>query len=166
MSNSVTPWTIQSMEFSRPEYWSEQPFLSPGDLPNPGIKPRSPAMQSDSLPDEPQGKPKNTGVGSLSLLQGIFLTQESNWGLLHCGQILHQLSYRGSPENVKTLEKPLLKMFIVLSNGRYVQIDFHKNLMTAKIYPSKKKKSFPFEWLPKIIFYCFILFFNINLLFY
>ena len=40
-----------------------------------------------------QGKPKNTGVGSLSLLQGIFLTQKSNWGLLHCRQILYQLSY-------------------------------------------------------------------------
>ena len=51
----------------------------------------------DSLPAEPQGKPKNTGVGSLSLLQQIFLTQESNWGLLHCRQILYQLSYQGSP---------------------------------------------------------------------
>ena len=42
------------------------------------------------------GKPKNTGVGSLSLLQWIFLTQESNWGLLHCRQTLYQLSYQGS----------------------------------------------------------------------
>ena len=41
------------------------------------------------------GKPKNTGVGSLSLLQGIFLTQELNWGLLHCRRILYQLSYQG-----------------------------------------------------------------------
>ena len=41
-------------------------------------------MQADSLPAEPQGNPKNTGVGSLSLLQWIFLTQELNWGLLHC----------------------------------------------------------------------------------
>ena len=40
---------------------------------------------------------QNTGVGSLSLLQGIFLTQESNWGLLHCRRILYQLSYQGSP---------------------------------------------------------------------
>ena len=39
----------------------------PGDLPNPGMKPRSPALQVDSLPVEPPGKPKNTGVGSLSL---------------------------------------------------------------------------------------------------
>ena len=52
----ATPWTIQSMEFSRPEYWSSLPFLSPGDLPNPGIKPRSPTLQADSLPAEPQGK--------------------------------------------------------------------------------------------------------------
>ena len=53
------------MEFSRPEYWSGYPFPSPGDLPNSGIKPRSPSLQEDSLPAEPQGKPKNTGVGSL-----------------------------------------------------------------------------------------------------
>ena len=50
----------------------------------------------NSLPAEPQGKPKNTGVGSLSLLQWIFPTQESNWGLQHCRQILYQLSYQGS----------------------------------------------------------------------
>ena len=50
------------------------------------------------LPAEPPGKPKNTGVGSLSLLQGIFPTQESNLGLLHCKWILYQLSYQGSPE--------------------------------------------------------------------
>ena len=58
------------MEFSRPEYWNGQPFPSPGDLPDPGSKPRSPALQADSLPAEPPGKSKNTRVGSLSLLQG------------------------------------------------------------------------------------------------
>ena len=67
-------------------------FPSPGDLPNLGIKPRSPALQADSLPAEPQGKAKNTGVGSIFLLQQIFLTQELNWGLLHCRWILYQLS--------------------------------------------------------------------------
>ena len=84
------------MDFSRSEYWSGYPFPSPGYLPNPGIKPRSPIVQVDSLPVEPQGKPKNTGVGSLSLLQQIFPTQELNWGLLHCRRILYQLSYQGS----------------------------------------------------------------------
>ena len=74
---------------------------SPGDLPNTGIEPRSPSLQADSLPAEPQGKPKNTGEGGLSLLQGIFPTQESNWGLLHCRWILYQLSYQGSPNSVQ-----------------------------------------------------------------
>ena len=62
------------------------------DLPNPGIEPRSPALWVDSLPAEPQENPENTGVGSLSLLQQIFLTQ----GLLHCRWVLYQLSYQGS----------------------------------------------------------------------
>ena len=85
----VTPWTIQSMEFARPEYRSGWPFPSPGDLPNLGIELRSPALELDSLPAESPGKPKKTGVGCLSLLQGIFLTQESNRGLLHCRRILY-----------------------------------------------------------------------------
>ena len=53
----VTPWTVQSVEFSRPEHWSGLSFPSPGDLPNPGIKPRSSTLQVDSLPAEPPGKP-------------------------------------------------------------------------------------------------------------
>ena len=108
VSDSLRPHGLQptkllplSMGFSRQEYRSGLPFPSPGDPPDPGIELRSPALQADSLPAEPQGKPKNTGVGSLSLLQQIFPTQESNWGLLHCRQILYQLSYQGSPERLK-----------------------------------------------------------------
>ena len=56
----------------------------------------SPTLQADSWPAEPQGKPKNTGMGSLSLLQWIVPTQESNQGLLHCRWILYQLRYQGS----------------------------------------------------------------------
>ena len=52
-------------------------------------------MQAGSLPVEPPGKPKNTGAGSLSLLQQIFPTQGSNQGLLHCRWILYQLSHQG-----------------------------------------------------------------------
>ena len=47
-----------SMEFSRQEYWNGLLFPSPGDLPDPGIEPRSPALQADALPSEPAGKPK------------------------------------------------------------------------------------------------------------
>ena len=54
-------------------------------------------LQADSLLPEPPGKPKNVGVGSLSLLEGILLTQELNWGLLHWRWILYQLSCQGSP---------------------------------------------------------------------
>ena len=57
----ATPWTVayqgpQSMEFSRQEYWSGLPFPSPGDLPDPEIKPGSPTLQADALPSEPPGK--------------------------------------------------------------------------------------------------------------
>ena len=69
--------------------------LLQGIFPTPGIQPRSPPLQVDSLPAEPQGKPKNTWVGRPSLLQWIFSTQESNWGLLHCRHILYQLRYQG-----------------------------------------------------------------------
>ena len=63
------------------------------------MEPRSPALQADSLPVEPQESPRITGVGSLSFFQWIFLTQELNQGLLHCRWILYQLSYQGSPYN-------------------------------------------------------------------
>ena len=52
-----TPWTMKPVEFSRQEHWNGQPFPSPGNLPNPGIKPRSPKVQADSLSAEPPGKP-------------------------------------------------------------------------------------------------------------
>ena len=67
---TLTPWTIQSMEFSRSEYWSGWPFPSPGDLSNPGMKPRFPALQVDSLPAEPQGKPQWTWVWANSGRRG------------------------------------------------------------------------------------------------
>ena len=113
-SDSLRPHGLQSMEFSRPEYWSILEYItgvfpSPGDLPNSGIRPRSPALQADSLPAEPQGKPKSTGVGSLFLPQQIFLTQESNLGLLHCRWILHQLSYQGSPLCLEHLLYPFTR---------------------------------------------------------
>ena len=65
MFDFVTPWTLAlqaplSMEFSRQEYWSGLPFPSPGDLPDPGMKPRSSTFQADSLPSEPTEKPNFT----------------------------------------------------------------------------------------------------------
>ena len=71
---------LEWVPFSRRRSLLQETFPSPGDLPNPGIEPRSPKLQADSLPAEPPGKPKDTGVGSLSLLQQIFPTQELKGG--------------------------------------------------------------------------------------
>ena len=122
----MTPWTVArqappSMRFSRQEYWSGLPCPPPGDLPNPRIEPRPPALRADSLPAEPPEKFKNTGMGSLSLLQGIFPTQESNWGLLHCKWILYQLSNQGS----YLLHRVVLKI---------QWNDTHTNLNSCAIY--------------------------------
>ena len=81
-------YTVRGLLQARILEWVAFPF-SRGSF-----QPRSPALQEDSLPAEPQGMPKNTGVGSLSLLQGTLPTQESNQGLLHSRQILYQLSYK------------------------------------------------------------------------
>ena len=66
----AAPWTVArqaplSMGFSRKEYWTGLPFPSPGHLPNPWIKPGSPALQADSLPTELQGKPRAAGISVL-----------------------------------------------------------------------------------------------------
>ena len=89
------------------------PFPSPGDLPDPGAKPGSPALQADPLTSESPGKRnislspffgwgggggKNTGVGCHSLLQEIFPTQGLNPGLPHCRQTLYRLNHQGSLE--------------------------------------------------------------------
>ena len=83
-------YTVHGIHQARILEWVVLPFS--GGSSQPGIEPRSPTLQADSLPAEPQEKPKSTGVGSLSLLQRLFLTQESNWGLLHCRWILYRMT--------------------------------------------------------------------------
>ena len=70
----ATPWTVAyqaplSMEFSRQKYWSGLLFPSPGDLPNPGIESRSPALRADTLPSEPSGKSLGHLAAAAKLLQ-------------------------------------------------------------------------------------------------
>ena len=71
LSESESPWTVAcqvlpSMGFPRQEYCNGLPFLSPGDLPNPGIKPWSPLLQADSLPSKPPGKPLERQIYHIS----------------------------------------------------------------------------------------------------
>ena len=117
----VTPWTVAlqaplPMGFSRQGYWSGLPCPPPQALANPGTEPRSPALQADCLLSEPQGKPMNAGVGRLSLLQGIFPTQELDPGLLHCGQILYRLSCQGSPSSSYSQSKTIIEMLSITIN--------------------------------------------------
>ena len=99
MSNSLGPhdYTAHGIFVVRILEWVAFPFSRASSQPR---SPTLPALQADSLPAEPQGKPKNTWVGALSLLQWIFPTQELNWGLLHCRQTLYQLNYQGNTNNI------------------------------------------------------------------
>ena len=104
----ATPWTVAyraslSMGFSRQEYWSGLPFPSPGDLLNPGIQPRFPALKTDFLLSEPPGKPWH----SLSVLEIWFIERRLSinsknvfdwcdilamvWGLGLCPQEIHRI---------------------------------------------------------------------------
>ena len=82
----VTLWTVArqaplSMGFSRQEYWSGLPCPPPGDLPDPGIEPRSPSLQADSLPTEPPGSPTpcTSEVHLLQLMNKYWSSMISNW---------------------------------------------------------------------------------------
>ena len=79
----LRPWG-----FSSQECWSGLPCPPPRTLPNPGIESRSPALQADSIPSEPPGKPKNTGVGSLSLLQHPGIESRSLTSFILAGAFL------------------------------------------------------------------------------
>ena len=68
------------MGFSRKEYWSGLPFPSPGDLPDPGIKPRSPTLEADALTSEPPGKPKLYEMHSLNNDLKVFLIHGLQYG--------------------------------------------------------------------------------------
>ena len=113
---------------------NSSPCPSPGDLPNPGIESRSPALQVDYLPSEPLGKPKNTGVGILFLLQGNFSTQESNWGLLHYRQILYQRSY---------WEAHIYICFVWINLTKEVKDLQNENYKTDEINWRHKRKNVP-----------------------
>ena len=96
-------YTIHGILQARILDWVAVPFSRGSSQPRDRTQP--PALQVDSFPAEPQGKPKNTGVGSLSLFQGIYPTQGSNQGLLCCRWILYQLSYQERHQSLKDLEQ-------------------------------------------------------------
>ena len=109
----ATPWTAArqaplSMGFSRQEYWSGLPFPSPGDLPDPGIKPGSPALQVDSLPSEPPGKP--------TVVLASHKSNPALWGFCDCFKLLlHWVIY--------LFKKVLFTFFLLNRIGSFSRIE-------------------------------------------
>ena len=97
VSDSATPWTIQSMEFSRPEYWSGSPFPSPGGSSQPKDQTQVSHIAGRFFTSwATREAPRILEWVAYSLLQWVFLTQKPNQGLLHGRPILYQLRYQGS----------------------------------------------------------------------
>ena len=97
------------------------------------IEPRSPTLLTVSLPSESSEKPKNTGVCSPSVLQGVFLTQESNWDLLHYRRIFYQLSYQGSFKKKGIMRKQWLQvrcLFLKEPKPRLGKVPAHNRCST------------------------------------
>ena len=90
------------------------------DLPNQGSNSDLLIASGFFSPFEPPGKPKNTGVGSLFLLQESFPTQKANQGLLLCRQVLYQLSYQGSPRISDVVSNSLLRISLISSSVTFL----------------------------------------------
>ena len=96
----TTPWTVAcqappSMGFSRQEYWSELPFPSPRDLPDPGIKLRSPTLQANSLPSELPGKPNkfSLNLNQMSKVHDLNFFEMMSWNFSGCENIIPDLHW-------------------------------------------------------------------------
>ena len=82
---TVAHQALLSMVFSRQEYWSGLPFPSPGDFPDPGIKPGSPTLQADALPSKPPGKPRQVKISEsyAQRLAKLWMQRKSSWRQLN-----------------------------------------------------------------------------------
>ena len=128
-------YTVHGILQARTLEWVAFPFSRGPPLPRDW--PRSPALQVDSLLAEPQEKPKNTGVGSLSLLQPVFPIHEWNWGLLHCRWILYQLNYQGNGKGRKICTLLVLGFALRLSGDQ----SWEKHIFKCKISAIAKSLS-------------------------
>ena len=115
----ATLWTVAyqappSMGFSGQEYWSGLPFPSPGDLPNPGIKPRSPALQTDALSSEPpetaisirvfsDGKESVYNSGYLGLIVGLRRSLEEEMAT-HSSILARRIPWTEEPSGLQSIE--------------------------------------------------------------
>ena len=114
----MTPWAVAcqaplSWEFPRQEYWNFLPFLSPGDLPDSRIKPRSCALQVDSLPSEPPGK----SVSFEHIMQNATL-DELQAGIKTAGRNINNLTYADDTTPVAESEEELKSFLMKVKEER------------------------------------------------
>ena len=123
----ATPWTVAhqaplSMGFSRQEYWSGLPFPCPGDLPDPGTEPGSPASQADSLPTELQGKPLIIETGSqihhCLLLGACLLTPDLSLDAILFTQFVHKITEEEAKKEIWSSVNYLFLIFTSLVYGK------------------------------------------------
>ena len=136
MSDSVIPWSVVyqaslSIGFSRQVYWSGLPFPSPGDLPNPGIEPRSPALQADALRSEPPGKPKDRFIPRYFI---FFIAMVNRIVSLIFLSDFSLLVYKNAKDFCALILYPetLLYLWINSSNFLVVSLGFSMYLITCK----------------------------------
>ena len=133
-------YTVQEILQARILEWVAIPF-SRGSSQS-----RSLALQADSLLAEPPGKPKDTGVSSLSLLQWIFPTQESNWDLLHCKQILYQLPGKPHACVLAGMKRTLISLFIsIRALGWPGTLSMSSNILKGNLFFLLSSKSQHFK---------------------
>ena len=106
---------------------------------------------------------QNTGVGSLSLLQGIFPTQESNWGLLHCRQIRNQLSYQGS--SVLDLRGNYF-IFSPLSMILVVSLSYMAFIVLRHVPSTQFPESFCYKWVLNFVQRFFWIYWDDHMMFF
>ena len=124
-------------------------------FPNQGLNLGLPHCRSILHQTEPPGKPKNTGVGSMSLLQGIFPTQGLNWSLLHCRQILYQLSHQGSPRILESVaypfssgsSQPRNRTRVSCITGRFFTLNYQGSSLPAGPSPNSSLS----RYLPRLL---------------
>ena len=108
MDCSLSGFSVPGILQARILEWVTSPFF--GGSSQPRDRTQISHLQADSLPSEPPGKPKSTGMGSLSLLQRIFPAQELNLGLLLCRRILYQLSHQGGTHEYRLKQLGMSKL--------------------------------------------------------
>ena len=143
MSDFVTPWTVHGILQATILQWVTLPFSRESSQSM--DQTRVSSITGGFFTSGVTRKPKNTGVGSLSLLQRIFPTQESNWGLLHCRRILLPTELSGKPGCFQKACSYFVKIYWII--GKCIKSFFFLSILKEVIKQKKKTEWFYSEFI-------------------